>query len=115
MLYETLSQPLILLYVIVVGFLSGVVFDIATFLLTIFKQNKFLRHLLDFICTSVVCGIFFLLIFNLNYGEIRLWQVVCFVVSVVIERLSIGKLVAKGLLVCYTFFIKKLKKVKAKK
>lgn len=111
MLYETLAQPMILFFVVVVGFLCGVVFDIRKFLAKyLCENNKWANLVLDFLATLVVGAIFFLLILKINYGEIRLWQILFFVASLMLERVSVGKLVAKGLSLCYNFFSKKFKK-----
>lgn len=110
MLYETLAQPMILFFVVVVGFLCGIVFDVRKFLFNLCEKNRWAGLVLDFVATIFVGAIFFLLILKINYGEIRLWQILFFVASLVLERVTIGKLVAKWLSLCYNFFSKKFKK-----
>ena len=110
MLYETLSQPLILLQILGVGFLSGVVFDLNTFFYILCDKNKIARFILDILSTLIVFIIFFLLILNIAYGEIRVYQIAVFVIALAVERLTIGKLVAKAIFVCYNFCRKVLRR-----
>jgi len=110
MLYETLSQPLILLQILGVGFISGVVFDLNTFFYVLCDKNKTARLILDIVSTLIVFVIFFFLILNIANGEIRFYQIVFFVLALAIERLTIGKLVAKAITVCYNFCGKVLRK-----
>lgn len=110
MLYETLSQPLILLQILGVGFLSGVVFDLNTFFYILCDKNKIARFILDILSTLAVFVVFFLLILNIAYGEIRVYQIAVFVIALAVERLTIGKLVAKAIFVCYNFCGKVLRK-----
>ena len=46
------------------------------------------------------------------FGEIRLWQILCFAASFALQRATVGRLLAKGLAVCYNSLSKKLKKDK---
>lgn len=111
MLYETLAQPLILFYVLIFGFLSGVIFDFATFLHTLFGSNKVVRFILDFVATFLCFVVLFFVILTFAYGELRLWHILFFVASLLLERATIGKLVAKAISVCYNFFVKILRKI----
>lgn len=114
MLYETLAQPAILLYVLIAGFFSGIVFDCATFLFVLLDKNKVVRFILDFLATVIVAFILFMLILKISYGEIRLWHILFFSMALFLERATIGKLVAKGILLCYNFFVKILRKCLSK-
>ena len=62
MLYETLNQPLICLILLLVGFLSGFIYDISNFILFLCKNNFVIKIILDFIST-ILC---FAFIFNAN-------------------------------------------------
>jgi len=114
MLYETLAQPAILLYVLIVGFLSGIVFDCATFLFVVLDKNKVVRFILDFLATILAMFILFVLILKISYGELRLWHILFFSMALFLERATIGKLVAKGIMLCYNFVVKILRKCLSK-
>lgn len=101
MLFETLSQPLIALYLIGVGFLCGIIFDLNNLICIFAKTDKVLRFVLDIICTFLAFGIFFLLILKISFGEIRFYQVFLFVLSIFLYRITLGKLFAKLIEKCY--------------
>lgn len=101
MLFETLSQPLIALYLFGVGFLCGIIFDLNNLICMFAKTDKVLRFVLDIICTFLVFGIFFLLILNISFGEIRFYQILLFVLSIFLYRITFGKLFAKLIEKCY--------------
>lgn len=117
MLYETLSQPLIALILIVAGFFSGIFFDIANVLLLNIKSQKLqkiFKNLLDCFCV-LLCGcLFFIVILYWDYGDVRIWQIILFGLVVYLERISIGKLIAKIIVICYNNFIKFMKFIKKK-
>ena len=97
LLYETLSQPIILLCVITAGFLSGFVFDAANALFRLSNRNKIFRHVLD-VMAVFVCGfVFFAVILTVNYGDLRVYELLFFVAFLLLQRATIGKLLAKTL------------------
>ena len=106
MLEETLSQPLILLMLILFGFASGIIFDISNFIWKMAKNNKILKHFLDFFAVIFVFIIFFLCIYRFNFGELRFYEFLVFFLFLAIERFSVGKLVEKLIGLCYNAFIK---------
>ncbi len=108
MLYETLSQPQIFLFVVIFGFLSGILFDIKKILKKSIK-NQFLEHFFTFFCVFLVCLIFFFINLKLNYGEFRLYILFSFCLSLTIERLFIGNLLEKPLQKCYNKIAEKMK------
>lgn len=86
MLYETLSQPLIALYLLLSGLGSGLFFDAGNLVYSIFPK-KWFRIFLDIICMLLTGLVFFLVILYVNYGELRLYQVIIFALAVILERL----------------------------
>ena len=100
-LYETLAQPSILLWVVTAGFMSGFIFDIANALWRASKSNKIIRFVLDFTATIVSAGVLFFVILKTAYGDWRLWQILFFTASLLLQRATIGKLLAKKLFMCY--------------
>ena len=108
-LYETLMQGTTLLALACGGFLCGFLFD-AVKLLS--KNKKIIENLLGFCGVIISYLILFLLVLALSYGQMRLWHILVFVASVMLQRASCGLLLAKLTSVCYNFFHKKLKKGK---
>ena len=74
-LYETLNQPLIFLIIFCVGFVSGLIFDAIS---------------------VALCGVvFFACLLELNYGEFRFYILLGYVLGILIERITLGLIVAK--------------------
>ena len=111
MLGETLSQPLIFLMLILFGFSGGIIFDICNFIWKMSKNNKILKHFLDFFGTIIVFLIFFICIFNFNFGELRFYEFLVFFTFFSLERFTIGKLVEKFIGLCYNYFVKLVNKI----
>lgn len=111
MLGETLSQPLIFLMLILFGFSGGIIFDICNFIWKMSKNNKILKHFLDFFGTIIVFLIFFICIFNFNFGELRFYEFLVFFTFFSLERFTIGKLVEKFIELCYNGFVKLVNKI----
>ena len=111
MLGETLSQPLIFLMLILFGFSSGIIFDICNFIWKMSKNNKILKHFLDFFGAIIVFLIFFICIFNFNFGELRFYEFLVFFTFFSLERFTIGKLVEKFIELCYNGFVKLVNKI----
>lgn len=111
MLYQTLQQPRLLLYFLIIGFVGGLIFDIGNFIKFLFSNKKIPCIILDFIQTSICLLLIFFFNLKLNYGIIRLFPFVCFMFSFIIERYTLGKLIAKIYLSCYNLFIKINKKI----
>ena len=117
MLYETLSQPLIALILIVAGFFSAIFFDIANVLLFNIKSKKIykiFKNILDCCCVLLCGSVFYIVVLFWAYGDVRLWQIILFILAVCIERVTIGKLIAKIIVICYNNFIKFMKFIKKK-
>lgn len=114
MLYETLSQPLLLIIFIICGIISGFIFDIGNFIKFLCSSKKFPCFVIDIIETFFSLTILFLSNLKFNYGLIRIFPLIIFILAFTIERLTIGKLVAKIYLSCYNFIIKLNKRIWSK-
>ena len=94
MLFETLSQPLIALYIIGTGFLCGFIFDLNYLIWLLAKKDKILRIVLDIASTLLAFAIFYFLILDISFGEIRLYQIILFMLSIFLYRIIFGKIFA---------------------
>ena len=111
MLYETLSHPKLLVIFLLTGFVCGLVFDIGNFIKFLFCNKKTTSVILDFCQTALSILIAFLINLKLNYGEIIFFPVLIVLVSFIIERLTLGKIIAKFIFSCYNVIIKLNKKL----
>jgi len=102
MLFETLWQPLIALYILVTGFLCGFIFDINNLIWYLCNNNKIVRFFLDLLSITICFIIFFFLIINVSYGEVRFYQIILFLLSLFLQRITLGKLFAYLSKKCYT-------------
>ena len=114
MLYETLSQPFLLLVFLLAGILGGLVFDIGNFIKFLCSNKKVPSIIIDFLQTIICCLMLFFVNLKYNYGLFRLFPLVIFVVSFSIERFTLGKIIAKFYNLCYNLLTKLFKKVTKK-
>lgn len=106
MLYETLAQNSLLLIFLACGFCGGLIFDIGNFIKFLFANKKPACVVLDIICTVFCCILLFFVNLSQNFGVLRLFPVVIFLLAFSVERFTLGKIIAKIYLVCYTFLTK---------
>ena len=106
MLYETLHHPKLLIIFILTGLSLGLLFDIGNFIKFLFSNKKIPSIIIDFIQTSISLLYLFMVNLKYNYGSIRLFPILIFFLSFSIERLTIGKIVAKFYLSCYNLLTK---------
>lgn len=115
MLYETLKQPSLLIAFIIAGICSGIIFDIGNFIKFLFSNKKFPSIIIDIIQTSFIIFVEFIINLKYNYGQIRLFPIFIFLIFFTIERLTLGKIVAKFYSSCYNNLIKLICKMWRKK
>ena len=108
MLYEALSQPLIFLYMMLGGYASGLLFDAKNILLAFFKKNnkkriflEIFKQILMFFATFLAFLIFFFTNLRCNFGQIRVFEIFVFLLSLSIERFFVINFVANPCLKCY--------------
>lgn len=80
------------------GVLNGIVF--------VFKKSFIVRIICDLIFSAVVGIVFLYLTMMLNLGEFRLYSVIIFLLSLIIEQKTLGKLFAKLGLMVYNWVCK---------
>lgn len=115
MLSETLNQPKLLIIFLILGIIGGLIFDVGNFIKFLFANKKVPSVILDFIQTTICLSLIFIVNVKFNYGDLRLFPVICFLLSFTIERFTIGKLIAKIYLTCYNFLTKLNKRIWRKK
>lgn len=115
MLFSTSSQALVFISLFASAFLCGIVFDAGDIFVFLCGKNKFARFIIDLILTLFACFVLFIVILKYNYGELRLWCILSFILGFFIERISISKLIAKSEMWCYNKFEKFKKFVSQKR
>lgn len=101
-----------MLIFLVLGIIGGAIFDIGNYVkfLCSFKKMPFI--VIDIIETSLCLLLIFFANLKYNYGQIRLFPALTFMISFIIERLTIGKMLAKIYITCYNWFTKIKKRFK---
>ena len=99
---SNIFQLKIALIVFVLGVIAGAIYGITHLNIGIF-QNKIYKMVADFICTIISAIILILGVNTLTYGEYRLYILVFFMLGIIFERVSIGKLFAKLISFVYNY------------
>ena len=87
MLYPTLSQPLIVLCLLGGGILGGLIFDVFRLLTLLSGNDRYSKHIFDFLSTLCCFALLFILNLTLNFGQFRLYVLVVFLLTFALERL----------------------------
>lgn len=106
MLYETLAQPSIFLIMCAGGFAAGFLFDIKNIALFAFFQknsifSRIFAHFLMFFACFVAFCVFFILNLRTNFGQIRGFGVLAFLLAFGLERFFMKNFVAIPAAKCY--------------
>lgn len=110
-LFETLSQPLLFLILFSIGFCCGFLFDLRSYIVFLLNKNKVAEIILDVLFSVGTCAIFFFSCLRFNYGELRFFLILAFVSGFLIQRFSLGRLIAKVIEKCYIKFRNLISKI----
>ena len=94
---------------LLIGGIIGVFYGIFN-ILTIIKHNVLLQIIIDLTTTVIATIIFIISINYINMGQFRLFLLLGYVIGIIIERIILGKLFAKGYKFVYTNIVKYLKR-----
>ena len=104
----------VFIYTLLLGFLAGVIYNVIKLLQKLFKNNIIITIISDII-GSISIGILLLIsIFILNNGIIRLYILLSFLLGIIIELLTLNKLVDFLILNIYNIIIKLKKSLRQK-
>lgn len=101
MLYPTISQPLVFLYLFLAGLLGGIVFHIALVVAKICGNGKILKQIALFLATIANAALFFIVNLAVNYGQFRTYAILTFVCAIILEQITLGNLFAILSQKCY--------------
>lgn len=104
LLYETLSQPLIFLIILAIGFGCGFLLDARNLVYFLCNKNKVVGILLDVLIGLGLGAVLLLSVLAFNYGELRLYLILSFLFGIFLQRISVGRMIAKLSKRWYTFF-----------
>lgn len=101
MLYESLSQPIVFLTLCLAGFLSGLIFDLKDIVVCLLKKNRIFKQIFLFFAVFLMFSVFYLTNLKINYGEMRVFALIAFFLSVSIERFFVVNFLANKFTKCY--------------
>lgn len=90
--------------VFLIGFILGIFYGIVSAIICS-QKNVIIKNILDFLFTILSLTIFLTLILYINLGEFRLFLLIGYVLGIILERRTLGKLFAKGYNWVYNKFI----------
>ena len=111
LLFETLSQPLIFVITLAIGFASGLLVDARNYIHFLCNKNKIVGLVLDIIVSFLCFFIMLICVLSFNFGQLRFYFVIAFVCGLLFERFSLGLIIAKIALWCYNQFVRILRKI----
>lgn len=100
MLYETQTQIGVFFLFILSGFLCGLIFDFQKIMKNKVK-NKFFANFLLIFCVFLSSFIYFFINLIFNYGELRWFSLVTFLLSFSIEKIIAENIFALTKKICY--------------
>ena len=90
------------------GFLLGIIYGILN-ISNFIKSRLFTQILADIIFSTLAIITFIILINKINMGEIRLFLCIGYILGFTLERITLGKLFAKGYKNVYNYIVKLFK------
>lgn len=93
------------LIMLAIGFIIGIIYGILN-IITVIKKNYAVQILSDTIFTIISFATFLISVNIVNWGQIRLFLLVGYLFGYAIERITLGKLFAKGYKKVYTGIVK---------
>jgi len=91
------------------GILLGVIYGILN-ICNFIKQHLFTQIFADIFFSLMAIITFLILINKINMGEIRLFLIIGYILGFIIERITLGKIFAKGYKNVYNYIVKAFKK-----
>lgn len=114
MIYETLSQPIAIIILAIVGFIAGFLFDISKLLSFFCEKSKVALHIFQFISTLTAFIVYTYTNLLCYYGRVRFFSLFIFFGFLALQRLSLGNIFAIIMRKWYNHIEKGIKKVKEK-
>ncbi len=107
MLNLTQFQPYILVFLLFIGILIGLFYEVLNLIFHLFKRNIIIRALLDTIFVFTAFIVFFASNLYCNFGEFRLYTIFVYIAGFILTRVSLGFLLANFYNLVYTKIVGK--------
>lgn len=94
---------------LLIGIIIGVLYGLINIITTL-KRNIILQIISDLFFTIFTSFVFIICINFINLGEFRAFLLIGYLAGIIIERITLGKIFAKGYKLMYTNIVKLLKR-----
>ncbi|MGI6113256.1 MAG: spore cortex biosynthesis protein YabQ [Mahellales bacterium] len=88
---ETINQTIVFGYIVVCGGIVGMAFDIYRFFKIKWAFNKIITGFIDLLFCMAAALLFFYIIYHINYGQVRGYIIIGFIIGWVLYKLTISK------------------------
>ena len=102
MLYETLLQSKMFLVLLYFGIVCGILLTIKNMICNLFKQNKIALIASDILFCIASTFVFVFAKITFCYGQFRIFELIAFIIGILIQQFSLNKIVEKFLHLLYT-------------
>jgi uncharacterized membrane protein YciS (DUF1049 family) len=106
MIFQSLLQLQVFGFMLFAGMICGLLFEVLLFICALFKNNKYLRFVLQLIYSLMSFGIYFIAVSFCNFGEFRFFTIIATVMGIFIVHFALGYLLSKLLHFLYNFYLK---------
>ena len=114
MLFSTQFQFSTFLAIFFILFASSFLYDISALIYELTAKNNVVKNIFNFLATSIILFIFYLVVVSKNFGEMRWFCFLAAFLAIVIQRLTFGKLIAKFYGLWYNAFEKLKQRINKK-
>lgn len=97
------------LILLLFGFVFGICYGIIS-ATNLPHKNLILKNILDFLFALFGVVLFIILVLFVNLGEFRLFLLFGYIIGIILERITLGKIFAKGYIWVYNTVVASVKK-----
>lgn len=101
MLYQTSTQAIFSITLFLSGFFYGFFIEIIHLIFKKLNKINFLRHFFCFFSYFFAFFIYFVINLKFNYGEIRFFSIIIYIISLLLQHFLFSNFLAKSISKCY--------------
>ncbi len=111
MMLPTHPQWLLALIFGGIGIISGIAVGIINLILILLGRKKWVEVICDIISCILITTVYIIIINAFNWGQSRIYLLIFFLLGILLERKTLGKLFAKLYHKLYNLIVSKIKKI----
>ncbi|HZK34184.1 MAG TPA: spore cortex biosynthesis protein YabQ [Bacillota bacterium] len=94
---STVNQAYVFLATVYSGFIIGFIYDIFRMIRHIIKPGRLATAILDLVFWIIIAGVSFLVVFNVNYGEVRVYTIAGLIIGWSLYAMILSPIIFKVL------------------